>query len=158
MNNTETEPKPLNKDETLAKYRLDEIDKALLQHKVNYPAITNREMAIVLNLNESTVAARVRKPKFKAALDKFFQEPMDTIREAATRAAREYVKLMDDTSDKRLRERVLRTILISNGILRSRVDESGHDGEPLTVEYEDGGGWVSGTRKAMLAAVSKEKK
>ena len=48
---------------------LDEIDKALLAHKLTTPAIEHTALAALMGLGRETVSRRVNRPAFKKALD-----------------------------------------------------------------------------------------
>jgi DNA-binding Lrp family transcriptional regulator len=128
QNKTEPDSKGLERHE------LDAIDQRILQLVLTYPGITDKEISEEVGLDRSTVNLRKNAPKVQAALNRYLQEPIDTIRDAMKKAARVLVKALDSQNEK-VRVTTAIKILTSEGILKHHLDASDKEvSEPLVIE------------------------
>lgn len=116
----------------IARHDLDEVDKRILQLKVQYPAMTITELAKTCGLTRTSIRRRMDKKVWIAAFNEFHLPAKDLIEKEAARLTRNYLKLAE-SRDEKVAERVIRAVLTSLGILRNRVDLDGTVFETLTV-------------------------
>lgn len=119
--------------EILAKYELDELDKQLLKLKVERPAMSDREIGIVLEIDRRVVKKRLAREAWRHAFDEFFLPAKTLIERDVSRLTRKYLKLAD-SHDEKVAERVIRAILISHGVLKNKVDFEAPGGEWLVIK------------------------
>lgn len=118
--------------EILARYELDEVDKAILKLKVQHPAIALSEIAQILGIHRGVVRKRIKKTQWQSAYDEFFLPAKSILEKEVTRLTRKYLKLAD-SPDVKVSERVIRAILISAGVLRNKFEVDSESFEPIII-------------------------
>lgn len=116
----------------VGRHKLDEVDKKIIAMKLDMPAISNSEIAKLIGLTRESVSRRINKPKWQDAWDKLHQPAKKLMELKADDLMRKYLKLAE-CGDKKVEERVMRTILVSLGIIKNRVDIDSENFEPLVI-------------------------
>src|SRR5688500_16458104 len=93
----------------LAKYELDEIDKKILQLKMQYPAINDGEVAKIIGIAPKTLSVRIHAQKWQDAFSELHLPAKSLLEKNAARLTKKYIRLAD-CGDKKVEERVIRTI------------------------------------------------
>ena len=104
----------------LKRYDLDDTDAAMLRHVMSEPAISAKELGKLVGLSDKQIERRRRREGFKTALRKLLIEPVEIIQNAVRQVARRYVQIANSPDD-RIAERACAKILLTYGVLRSRV-------------------------------------
>lgn len=107
----------------LEKYELDPKDKAILQHVVNKPGITDAEIGILVGLSRRQVNERRNAGKLQKVLLEFQAEPIDMFRAKLRKAAQKVIKTMDSQNEKLAFEAACR-ILYSEGVLKKEHEHT----------------------------------
>lgn len=78
---------------------LDDLDKRIVQLKLQFPNITNVDIAKKLNIGRSTVQRREQKEVFKMALLSVQRPAIETLMGLRQKAARKYGTLLDSENE-----------------------------------------------------------
>jgi len=124
-------PRPNLSDEIRAKYELDEIDRRILNLKLQHPGMTDEEIGVILDLHRVSVCNRRTKPAWQAAYAEETRPAADLINAVAEKAAKRYIALLD-CDDPRVVEKVARSLLVHANLLKTK-DEGGTAVEPLVL-------------------------
>lgn len=117
------DPVRIARQEVLDRHELDAIDIRIIGAMVDFPSITEKEIGALLGLSRSAVAARKGKEKFKKRWAEINAAPIDKIKKQLGRLTDEYIKLATG-GDQPVRERALRTLLTTHGIVRPGGEDS----------------------------------
>lgn len=107
----------------LEKYELDPTDKAILQHVLGKPGITDSEIGVLVGLSRRQVNERRNADKLQKVLLEFQAEPIEMFRTKLRKAAQKVIKTMDSTNEKLAFEAACR-ILYSEGVLRREQEHT----------------------------------
>lgn len=107
----------------LEKYDLDAVDKSILQHTINKPGITDKEVGLLVGLSRRQTNERRNTAKFKKVLSEFQAEPIDMFRAKLRKAAQIVIKTMDSLNGKLAFDAACR-ILYSEGVLKKESDHT----------------------------------
>lgn len=99
--------------------KLDSVDKAIINLKIEFPAITNCDVADKVGICRDSVAARLKKEKVKIALKDIEREPVEILLDARIKAALKMVELLDNP-DPQVSLKACKEIL--KGVLVERID------------------------------------
>lgn len=119
-------------ESVLERHELDSIDRRILELRMRYPAISDREIAEVVGLSRKQTNKRQHAAKFKAALEQFTQEPIDTIRASLKKAARVVARALE-SNDEKLRVATALKVLYSENVMKQKADETAREVEPLVI-------------------------
>lgn len=81
------------------KWRIDELDRVIIKHLVEYPNTTQKELAKVANLSMSGIRHRINRPAFKKAMEDLHAKTEEIFLKAQTLAARRLMKLIQSDDD-----------------------------------------------------------
>jgi hypothetical protein len=76
-------------------YQLDDFDRILLKHIAEYPDLKMTQISKILNAPVNMIRNRKNRPCFKLALEKLTQTTEKDLAEAAKKAARKLIELID---------------------------------------------------------------
>lgn len=133
--------KQLDPSEIMAKYELDTTDKRIFTLIITYPTMSDKDIAGMVGLHRSQVCRRTNKDKFKNALSEFYKPPIQILREGLSKAARNLIKFLD-SDDARIRFMASVKLLQSEGLIKTRQEDSNKGFEPLTIEFDSNGSRV----------------
>jgi hypothetical protein len=85
--------KNVKKDDLYEEYKLDQVDRQLLNILVEFPAITNEELAKHIGLCAAQVRRRRLRPAFNKAYDRAIEPVEDILKRALPIAARKMLEL-----------------------------------------------------------------
>lgn len=78
-------------------YNLDEIDRQIMKIKIQYPTITNQEIADIVGVDsQQVVNYRINRPGFQSAFAEVTATTEEHMRTAANQAARRLKRLVND--------------------------------------------------------------
>lgn len=109
---------------------LDDVDRALLHFRYAHPGIKHEELGALVGLAPLTVTRRLNKEMMKKAWAELMLPVNELLNQAQDSLLRQYLALAQ-SQDETIRERVLKTLLVSQGIIRVKVDVKGEGFEPL---------------------------
>lgn len=125
-------------EDILRRFELDAIDQKILQLRIAYPAITDREIAIVVGLSRKRVNLRQQKEKFKNALSHHFSEPLELLKSGLKRAAEVILESMESPNEKVRLDAAVK-LLSSEGIMNYKRENSPMESNVLRFEMPDAG-------------------
>lgn len=80
--------------------QLDVVDKQILKLKSIDPLLDTRTIAKSVGMHHATIAARLKKPAMRAALDKLHQTTADIMRDNARKAAMRLSRLLESQNER----------------------------------------------------------
>lgn len=137
---------------------LDDFDRLLLKMLASYPDIKSTKLAKIFNTSESFIRIRRKKPAFRLALQRLMATTNSLLEEAAQKAARKLIELIDHenpaislaavkialtrhlaTLPDSVRERIVayKTIITSDGNLLQEIVKEEIQGHIVKAEYQD---------------------
>ncbi len=151
----EAPPPPKADPELVAikeEFELDQTDNALIFYLMRYPGVTDEQLGKLVGLARPNVNRRRNAPKFKRQLEAMNRSALQLVENSVKTAAEKYVSLLDSPDDS-VKERVAKSILVSAGILKQKVEVDGDFWEPFVVQGSDGTKTVMGVREKVQAPV-----
>jgi len=79
---------------------LDDVDRIILKHLVEYPALTSAKLARMMGVRENFIRHRKKKPAFQLALQKIYSTTDELLVIAAKKAAIRLLDLITDPDPK----------------------------------------------------------
>lgn len=137
---------------------LDDFDRLLLKMLASYPDIKSTKLAKIFNTSESFIRIRRKKPAFRLALQRLMATTNSLLEEAAQKAARKLIELIDHenpaislaavkialtrhlaTLPDSVRERIVayKTIITSDGNLLQEIVKEEIQGHIVKAEYQE---------------------
>jgi hypothetical protein len=110
MNDNEKKDKKKPKDEQFDEYKLDNVDKMMLNILLEFPAITNEELGKQVGLLGHAARRRRLRPAFNKALDRALEPVDDILKRALPIAARRLLDLTK-SDDKKIALEAAKTLL-----------------------------------------------
>jgi hypothetical protein len=127
-------------------YSLDDVDKAILQLRLQHPGITDHQIADELGYSRSHVTRRQNKEGFKKAKAEYSRSAEQILKDAVKNAALKMAGLLQ--CKKPATERLAaRDILVNAGVMKIKFDMDHHFPEPFIVETSDGKQTVMGQKE-----------
>lgn len=126
------QPQQPQQAKALGKYTLDAEDKQIMALKLDHPGITTEDIGKIIGLSRDAISRRINAPKWQAAWEKFHTPAKNMIEEKAGELTRKYLALAK-CGNPQVEERVIRTLLISMGIVKNKIDIDADGFEPLII-------------------------
>ena len=81
------------------KYKIDDVDKRIIQHLLEYPDTTQKDLANQFGYSVSGIINRIKRPAFVNAMKDMHLKTMDIYLSAQTLAARRLMKLIQSSDE-----------------------------------------------------------
>jgi predicted DNA-binding protein (UPF0251 family) len=123
---------------------LDELDRKILKTLVDFPELTQEQIAIALGISKSNVYQRLTKPAFKRARADMVKDFIDLLKDAQSAAVRRLRSLVQD-QDKNIALAAIRLAMapyINSGVLSIKTQST----VVHSVRFGDGGQLIRETR------------
>lgn len=113
-------------------FHLDEVDKKMLAYKVEYPAMTDYDLADLMDMDRPTIQQRRVRPLWQKAFEKAVMPAEDYLQDKLKKAVQMYWNLAASKNEN-VAERVLRNILLHYKLLRLEPNQMLGEFDPIVV-------------------------
>lgn len=107
-----------NRQKVLEKYQCDRIDTVIIQALLDFPSITNGELAVLAGCHRGKVAKRRKTEKFQKLLHEMTMAPMEMMKAKLCKLTARYLQYCEFATEESVGERAIAKVLVSFGILK----------------------------------------